>query len=105
MIKKIPKDKIIILVLAGILAILAIIKIIDNNYQKQEPQNINTNIIETAMEKEDDETEEKIIIYITGEVNKQGVIELKQRKQNSRRNRKSRRTNTKRKHQKRKPSI
>lgn len=77
MLKKIEKEKIIILIIVGILAIIYVIKIIDNNYQKQDNQKIETEIIEQKENTEENQIEEKIIVYITGEVQKEGVIELK----------------------------
>lgn len=78
MLKKLEKEKFIIIAIVGILAIICIIKIIDNNYQKQDTKKIETGIIETKNNtEENEETEEKIIVYITGEVKKEGVIELK----------------------------
>lgn len=81
MLKKLEKEKFIIIAIVGILAIICIIKIIDNNYQKQDTQKIETGIIEkedsTEENDEIEKTEEKIIVYITGEVKKEGVIELK----------------------------
>lgn len=105
MFKKLEKEKIIIFAIVGILAILTIIKVIDKSYEKKENiiQPI-TEIIETE-EKPVEIADEMIIIYITGEVKNQGVIELKRRKQNSRCNRKSKWTNRKCKHKKCEPSI
>lgn len=77
MLKKLEKEKKIILAIVSILAIICIIKIIDNNYQKQDNSNIQTGIIPIENEKEEQNSEEKIIVYITGEVKKEGVIELK----------------------------
>lgn len=74
MFKKIEKQKTIILGIAVISIILLIIKILDNNYQKEENIQINTNLLG---KNNDEEIEEKIVVYITGEVNNEGVIELK----------------------------
>lgn len=106
MFKNLEKKKIIIFIIAGIVGIFILIKIIDNNYQSKENITSNISILEKESEAKTEETEdEKIIIYITGEVKKEGVIELKVRKQNSRCNRKSRRTNRKCKHKKCKSSL
>lgn len=99
MLKKLEKEKIVIFAIVGILVILTIIKIIDKNYEKNENTQTNTEIIEIENHQEEI-LEDKIIIYITGEVKNQGVIELKRRKQNSRCNRKSRRINRKCKYKK-----
>lgn len=76
--KKILENKK-ILAIAGIamlVIIVIIIKIIDNNYQKNDTTKTEyTADIEEIEELEETE-EEKIIVYITGEVNKEGVIEL-----------------------------
>lgn len=77
MLKKIEKEKIIMIIIVGILAIIYLIKIIDNNYQKQDNQKIEAEIIEQKENTEENQIEEKIIVYITGEVQKEGVIELK----------------------------
>jgi competence protein ComEA len=77
MLKKLGKEKKIMFTIAIILGIIFIIKIIDNNYQKQDNQNIETGIIQVENPKEEQDIEEKIVIYITGEVKKEGVIELK----------------------------
>lgn len=74
--KIIENKKILIIGIAIIILILLfMIKIIDNKYQKN--NSTNTEYI-SSIETEKEETfqEEKIIIYITGEVNKEGVIEL-----------------------------
>lgn len=75
--KKITENKkiLIIGIAIVILILLLVIKIIDNKYQKN--NSTNTEYI-SSIETEKEETfqEEKIIIYITGEVNKEGVIEL-----------------------------
>lgn len=74
--KIIENKKILIIGIAIIILILLfMIKIIDNKYQKNNSTNTEyISSIET--EKEEAFQEEKIIIYITGEVNKEGVIEL-----------------------------
>lgn len=77
MLKKLGKEKTIMFTIAIILGIIFIVKIIDNNYQKQDNQNIETGIIQVENPKEEQDIEEKIVIYITGEVKKEGVIELK----------------------------
>ena len=60
---------VVIIIIIGIL----IIKIIDNNYQKDNVDEIKiTNIVEES----DDKSDEKIKVYVTGEVKNQGVIEL-----------------------------
>lgn len=74
--KIIENKKILIIGIAIIILILLfMIKIIDNKYQKNNSTNTEyISSIET--EKEEAFQEERIIIYITGEVNKEGVIEL-----------------------------
>lgn len=74
MFKKLEKQKIIIMGIIALVAVLIVIKILDNNYQKEENTQMNTSILAKT---EYEETEEKIIIYITGEVKNEGVIELK----------------------------
>ena len=60
---------VVIIIIIGIL----VIKIIDNNYQKDNVDEIKiTNIVEES----DDKSDEKIKVYVTGEVKNQGVIEL-----------------------------
>lgn len=73
--KKIQNKKNLIIVIGAIIAILIIIKIIDNNYQNNENSSMQ---IDTPIlaEKIEEEPKEKIVIYITGQVQHQGVIEL-----------------------------
>lgn len=73
--KKTENKKNLIIIIGVIIAILIIIKIIDNNYQNKENSNMQ---IDTPIlaEKIEEEPAEKIIIYITGQVQNQGVIEL-----------------------------
>ena len=60
---------VVIIIIIGIV----VIKIIDNNYQKDNVDEIKiTNIVEES----DDKSDEKIKVYVTGEVKNQGVIEL-----------------------------
>lgn len=74
--KIIENKKILIIGIAIIILILLfMIKIIDNKYQKDNSTN-SEYISSIETEKEEAFQEEKIIIYITGEVNKEGVIEL-----------------------------
>ncbi len=74
--RKINNKKIIIIIASIIVGILAIVKILDLYYQKQNYSEISfNNIVEEEMPKEEG-TEEKIIVYITGEVQNEGVIEL-----------------------------
>lgn len=74
--KIIENKKILIIGIAIIILILLfMIKIIDNKYQKNNSTN-SEYISSIETEKEEAFQEEKIIIYITGEVNKEGVIEL-----------------------------
>lgn len=68
MLKKLDKQKKLIIAIIVIVAIFAIIKIIDNNYQTKEDYKV----IETEEKQkftEEKQTEEIIIVYITGEVN------------------------------------
>lgn len=74
MFKKIEKQKLILLGIILLIVIFLIIKILDKNYQNEENTQINTDIL--GKTEYEEETEEKIIIYITGEVEKEGVIEL-----------------------------
>ena len=53
MLKKLGKEKKIMFTIAIILGIIFIIKIIDNNYQKQDNQNIETGIILVENPKEE----------------------------------------------------
>lgn len=73
---KIEKKKMIIIVILGILTIVSIIKIIDTYFEKNNTKETGIlNII--SKEETNEETEEKIVIYITGEVLNEGVYELK----------------------------
>ena len=71
--KKMENKKIIIIVIGIIIIALIIIKVIDNNYQTEEKTVITNSIIEETKE---NLTEEKMIVYITGEVQNEGIIEL-----------------------------
>jgi len=75
MLKKIDKQKKLILVIIGVIVILGIVKIIDNNYQTKDNYEIGTSE-ENDKLVEEKQTEEIIVVYITGEVNSQGVIKL-----------------------------
>lgn len=71
------KIKLIIAVGIGIIAIIGIIKIVDIYYQKNSTDQISiSNFIEN--EKEDENNNTNIKVYITGEVKNQGVIELEE---------------------------
>lgn len=71
------KIKLIIVVGIGIIAIIGIIKIVDIYYQKNSTDQISiSNFIEN--EKEDENNNTNIKVYITGEVKNQGVIELEE---------------------------
>ena len=71
------KIKLIIAVGIGIIAIIGIIKIVDIYYQKNSKDQISiSNFIEN--EKEDENNNTNIKVYITGEVKNQGVIELEE---------------------------
>ena len=74
MLKNIEKKKVIIIAIGIFLGIFLIVKILDIYYQSG-INNISTvsNIVEEIDEDNEDET---IIVYITGEVKKEGVIEL-----------------------------
>lgn len=74
--KIIEKKKIFIIGgLALLVILLIIIKTIDNNYEKNRKEEVEYSVeITNSIE----ELEDKIIVYITGEVNKEGVIELKE---------------------------
>lgn len=56
--------------------VFVIIKIIDIHYKKNEEQNINISKYIEYEEEKSEVTEDKIKVYITGEVKNQGVIEL-----------------------------
>lgn len=72
---KIEKKKMIIIGIIIVLGIISIIKSIDTYFEKNNTKEIGIlNIIQK--EETDEEIEEKIIIYITGEVEKEGVYEL-----------------------------
>lgn len=75
MLKKLDKSKKIILIVTAIIIILIIVKIIDNNYQTKEDYKV-SETEEKQKLTEDEQKEEIIIVYITGEVNSQGVIKL-----------------------------
>lgn len=75
MLKKLDKQKKIVIAIIAIVVILGIIKIIDNNYQTKEDYKIGQTEEKTKIT-EEKQTEEVIIVYITGEVNSQGVIKL-----------------------------
>lgn len=75
MLKKIDKQKKLILVIIGVIVILGIVKIIDNNYQTKDNYEIGTSEENNKLV-EEKQTEEIIVVYITGEVNSQGVIKL-----------------------------
>lgn len=68
MLKKLDKQKKLIIAIIVIVAIFAIIKIIDNNYQTKEDYKVIENE-EKQKFTEEKQTEEIIIVYITGEVN------------------------------------
>lgn len=71
------KIKLIIAVGIGIIAIIGAIKIVDIYYQKNSTDQISiSNFIEN--EKEDENNNTNIKVYITGEVKNQGVIELEE---------------------------
>lgn len=71
------KIKLIIAVGIGIIVIIGIIKIVDIYYQKNSKDQISiSNFIEN--EKEDENNNTNIKVYITGEVKNQGVIELEE---------------------------
>lgn len=74
MIKKLEENKTKIIIFTIILVSIIVIKIIDNKFENKE-KNENINILNYKTE---EETEEKstIKIYITGQVNFPGVIEL-----------------------------
>ena len=75
MLKKIDKQKKLILVIIEVIVILGIVKIIDNNYQTKDNYEIGTSEENNKLV-EEKQTEEIIVVYITGEVNSQGVIKL-----------------------------
>ena len=64
----------IISVVVAVVLILIIIKVIDKNYQNKNTQDISFSKMLT--EENEKEKDEKIKVYITGEVNNQGVFEL-----------------------------
>lgn len=71
------KMKLIITIAIGIIVIVGIIKIVDIYYEKNNTEEISiTNFIEN--ENFDEKNDIKIKVYITGEVKKQGVIELEE---------------------------
>lgn len=75
MLKKENNKRIVIIsAMVAIVLIMIIIKVIDKNYQNKNNQDISfSKMITEENEKENDE---KIKVYITGEVNNQGVFEL-----------------------------
>lgn len=75
MFKKLDKQKRMILIIIAAIITIVIIKIIDNNYQTKEEIKIEKT--ESKQQLIQEEHEEEIIVYITGEVNTQGVIKLK----------------------------
>lgn len=76
--EKIKDKKTLIIAIATISLIFIIIKLIDINYQKENTNNTQENHLPIAADENTQETdEEKIVVYITGEVVNQGVIELK----------------------------
>ncbi len=77
MFDKIEKKKYIIIGIAAIVAILIIVKILDLNYQNKNTEDTPTlNIISEETEENLEEDDGKIVVYITGEVAQEGVIEL-----------------------------
>lgn len=77
MLKKLNKQKKSILIIAVIVIAIIIIKIIDNSYQTKEDYRLNETE-EIPKFTEEKPSEEIIIVYITGEVNSQGVIKLEE---------------------------
>lgn len=71
---KIEKKKLIIIGIIMIIGIISIIKIIDTYFEKNNTKE--TGILNIIQREEIEETEEKIIIYITGEITNEGVYEL-----------------------------
>lgn len=79
MIKEIKNKKKIIIVIVSLIMALIIIKLIDIYYQKENKNEEQINYNEMVAEEVEDNLkneEDKIVIYITGEVVNQGVIEL-----------------------------
>lgn len=71
---KIEKKKLIIIGIISLIIIVIIIKLIDTKFEKNNTKE--TGILNIITEEENKETEEKIVIYITGEVINEGVYEL-----------------------------
>lgn len=71
---KIEKKKLIIIGIISLIIIVIIIKLIDTKFEKNNTKE--TGILNIITEEESKETEEKIVIYITGEVINEGVYEL-----------------------------
>ena len=77
--KEIKNKKKIIIVIVSLIMALIIIKLIDIYYQKENKNEEQINYNEMVAEEVEDNLkneEDKIVIYITGEVVNQGVIEL-----------------------------
>jgi len=72
--KNIEKKKGLIIIIGAVIGIFILIKVIDAYSQNQNNSQINYKEIITQAEQE--ETKDKIIIYITGEIQNEGVIEL-----------------------------
>ena len=71
---KIEKKKLIIIGIISLIIIVIIIKLIDTKFEKNNTKE--TGILNIITEEKSKETEEKIVIYITGEVINEGVYEL-----------------------------
>lgn len=71
---KIEKKKFIIIGIISIITIIIVIKLIDTKFEKNNTKE--TGIMNIITQEENKETEEKIVIYITGEVTNEGVYEL-----------------------------
>ena len=71
---KIEKKKLIIIGIISLIIIVIIIKLIDTIFEKNNTKE--TGILNIITEEKSKETEEKIVIYITGEVINEGVYEL-----------------------------
>lgn len=71
---KIDKKKLTIIVIIIIVSIVIITKLIDTKFEKNNTKE--TKILNIITKEENSENEEKIVIYITGEVINEGVYEL-----------------------------
>lgn len=72
--KNIEKKKGLIIIIGAVIGIFILIKVIDANSQNH--NNAQINYKEIITQEEQDEAKDKIIVYITGEVQNEGVIEL-----------------------------